>query len=161
MGEKGRELAGPNVNEIIERLNRAYADEWLAYYQYWVGAKVVKGKMRPDVEKELEEHAKEELEHAGELAKLIIQIGGKPLLSPEEVLGKTNCGYKAPENPNVKEVLKQNIDGERCAIKVYKELLEFLGKEKDHISAHEVIDILEDEVEHEEDLENLLEDIEG
>jgi bacterioferritin len=161
MGEKGRELAGPNVDEIIARLNKAYADEWLAYYQYWVGAKVVKGRMRPDVEKELEEHAKEELEHAEELAKLIIQMGGKPLLSPKEVLEKTNCGYKAPENPGVKEVLKQNIDGERCAIKVYKELLEFLGKENDHISAHEVIDILEDEVEHEEDLENLLEDIES
>jgi len=161
VGKLGREMAGPNVDRIIERLNKAYADEWLAYYQYWVGARIVKGSMRPDVEDELEEHAKEELEHAEELAKLIVQLGGTPLLTPEELIANANCRYQKPSDPDVKAVLKQNIDGERCAIKVYRELLGFLGEEKDHISAHEVIDILEDEVEHEEDLENLLEDVES
>jgi len=161
VGKLGREIAGPNVDRIIEKLNKAFADEWLAYYQYWVGAKIVKGRMHPSVEEELEEHAKEELEHAEELAKLIVQLGGEPLLSPEEIISKANCKYETPDNPDTKEILKQNIEGERCAIRVYKELLEYLGKEGDSVSAHEVIDILEDEVEHEEDLENLLEDIES
>ena len=161
MGKMGREIAGPNVEKIIKLLNKAYADEWLAYYQYWIGAKVVSGKMRLNVEQELEEHAQEELAHAEELAKLIIQLGGTPLLRPQDWIEKTNCGYNAPDNPDVKAVLKQNIDGERCAIKVYKDLLEYLGKEGDQLSFHAVIDILEDEVEHERDLENLLEDIEA
>ena len=46
MGTKGRALVGKDVDKLIEMLNKALADEWLAYYQYWVGAKVVKGPMR-------------------------------------------------------------------------------------------------------------------
>ncbi len=44
MGTKGIEIVGKDVNKIVEMLNKALADEWLAYYQYWVGAKVVKGR---------------------------------------------------------------------------------------------------------------------
>ena len=32
-----------DINDIITGLNKAYADEWLAYYQYFIEAKVVKG----------------------------------------------------------------------------------------------------------------------
>jgi hypothetical protein len=35
----------------------AFADEWLAYYQYWLGAKVVKGPMKEAVIAELLQHA--------------------------------------------------------------------------------------------------------
>jgi len=40
MGTKGREIVGMDIDKLIELLNKALADEWLAYYQYWVGAKV-------------------------------------------------------------------------------------------------------------------------
>ena len=42
MGTKGREIVGMNVDELLRLLNKAYADEWLAYYQYWIGAKIVR-----------------------------------------------------------------------------------------------------------------------
>ncbi|NLA21799.1 MAG: ferritin, partial [Candidatus Marinimicrobia bacterium] len=45
MGTKAIEILNLDANHLIDLLNRAYADEWLAYYQYWVGAKVVKGPM--------------------------------------------------------------------------------------------------------------------
>ena len=61
MGTKGREIVGKDVGRIIEMLSKALADEWLAYYQYWVGAKVAKGPMRGTVAAELLEHATEEL----------------------------------------------------------------------------------------------------
>jgi bacterioferritin len=54
--------------------------------------------------------------------------------------------------------LEQNIKGEQCAIDVYKSLLE-LTKDKDPITYNLLIDILEDEVKHEEDLQAILEDL--
>ena len=58
----------------------ALAEEWLAYYQYWVGALVVEGAMRADVQGEFEEHAEEERRHAQLLADRIIELEGVPVL---------------------------------------------------------------------------------
>jgi bacterioferritin len=159
MGTKGREIVEMDVKQIVEELNKALADEWLAYYQYWIGAKVAKGPMRGAVVAELEEHASEELEHAGQLVERILQLGGIPVLSPEDWYKVTNCGYSAPSDPQVKKLLEQNIKGEQCAIEVYQKLSKIL-KDKDCITYQLVLEILEDEVEHEEDLEALLEDLE-
>ena len=46
MGTKGQQIVGLKIDDVIEMLNKAFADEWLAYYQYWLGAKVVKGPMK-------------------------------------------------------------------------------------------------------------------
>ena len=35
-----------DVENLISQLNAALSEEWLAYYQYWVGALVVEGAMR-------------------------------------------------------------------------------------------------------------------
>ena len=88
MGTKGRQIVGMDVDELLCILNHAFADEWLAYYQYWLGAKVVKGPMKDAVASELLLHATEELAHADMLALRIIQLGGTPLLSPEEWIKK-------------------------------------------------------------------------
>jgi len=32
MGTKGRQIVGMDVDELLEMLNKAFADEWLAYY---------------------------------------------------------------------------------------------------------------------------------
>ena len=39
MGTRAREIVGIDVDYLIHLLNQAYASEWLAYYQYWLGAK--------------------------------------------------------------------------------------------------------------------------
>ncbi len=135
------------------------ADEWLAYYQYWIGARVAVGQMRNAVVEELEEHAQEELEHAEMLVERILQLGGTPLLDPADWYKETNCKYEIPSDPKVKVLLEQNIRGEQCAIEVYNKLLK-MTKDVDPITYNMVLEILEDEVEHEEDLEALLEDIE-
>jgi bacterioferritin len=158
MGTKAREIIGIDVDKLIEMLNKAFADEWLAYYQYWVGAQVAKGPARGAVAAELLEHAAEELEHAEMLTERIIQLGGTPLLKPEDWYKMTNCGYEAPEDPYVEVLLEQNIKGEQCAIGVYQQLME-LTKDTDPITHNMVLEILTDEVEHEEDLQAILEDI--
>jgi len=159
MAQKGREIVKMNVDELINLLNKALADEWLAYYQYWIGAKVVKGPMKDAVIAELDLHATEELSHAVLLTTRIVQLGGTPVLSPEEWMKITNCGYDAPTDPFVEKVLEQNIKGEQCAIKVYSNLLD-LTREGDPVTYNIILTILSQEVEHEEDLDALREDLE-
>ncbi|MBN2155442.1 MAG: ferritin [Candidatus Lokiarchaeota archaeon] len=159
MGTKGKEIVNLDVEKLLELLNKALADEWLAYYQYWVGSEVVKGPMRPSVEKELKEHAEEEFKHAGMLVERIIQLGGTPLLNPKEWFEKTNCDYEVPSDPHTVKLLQQNIKGEQCAIQVYHNILEFIKKGNDPITFNMIRKIMEEEVEHEQDLEDLLDDI--
>ncbi len=158
MGTRGREIIGLDVDKLIDLLNKALADEWLAYYQYWIGAKVAEGPMRGEVVTELELHATEELGHALLLVERIIQLGGTPLLDPKDWHEKTNCGYEVPGDHYVEALLEQNIKGEQCAISVYQKLSEFTAL-KDPITYNMVVGIMADEVEHEEDLQALQEDI--
>jgi bacterioferritin len=159
MGQKGREIVKMDVDELINLLNKALSDEWLAYYQYWIGAKVVKGPMKDAVIAELQLHATEELTHAELLATRIVQLGGTPVLSPSEWLKMTTCGYDAPADPYVETILEQNIKGEQCAIRVYNELLD-ITRLADPVTYNIVLTIISDEVEHEEDLASLKEDLE-
>ena len=158
MGTKGIAIVDMDVKKLIEVLNKAFSDEWLAYYQYWIGAKVVKGPMKEAVIAELTQHAADELRHAGMLAGRIIQLGGTPVTEPKEWYKLSNCGYDAPNDPFVKTVLAQNIKGEQCAIMTYKKLLNAtMGK--DPVTYNVVLQILQDEVEHEEDLQAEMEDL--
>ena len=158
MGKKAKEIIKIDSTKLITMLNKAFADEWLAHYEYWIGAQLAKGPMKVAVVQELTQHAGDELRHAQLLSERIIQLGGTPLLSPQEWYTHTNCGYDAPTNPFVKNVLEQNIKGERCAIDVYEKMMNET-KDLDPITYNLALEILEDEIEHEEDLENLLEDI--
>jgi bacterioferritin len=159
MGQKGRSIVKMDVDELIRLLNKALSDEWLAYYQYWVGSKVVKGPMKDAVIAELTLHATEELGHAELLSTRIIQLGGTPVLSPQEWSRLSNCGYDAPSDSYVEVILDQNIKGEQCAIKVYSELLD-ITRIGDPVTYNIILQILSDEVEHEEDLSALKEDLE-
>jgi len=157
MGEKARELAGKNVDEVLEELNRAYADEWLAFYQYWVTAKVLEGRYAGHVAGELKRLAMEELEHADELAERIVQLGGRPLAHPKHWLERSTCGYKEPaQDPrDLDAAIRATIDGERCAISVYRKLAD-MTRESDYVTFQLIQHILEEELEHEDTFENLL-----
>ncbi|MBN2363949.1 ferritin [candidate division WOR-3 bacterium] len=159
MGEKGIQILKINVDQLLKILNKAFSDEWLAYYQYWIGSKVVKGPMKESVIAELVQHSADELRHADMLTLRIVQLGGTPVLRPEDWYKMTNCGYDAPEDPYVKNILEQNVKGERCAIDTYSDILE-LTKDKDPVTYNIILQILQDEIEHEEDLQALLEDFE-
>lgn len=159
MGTRGREIIGMDVEQLLTLLNAAYASEWLAYYQYWLGAKLIKGPMKDAIAAELNLHATEELAHAQLLAGRIIQLGGTPVLTPEGWAKASPCAYDAPADPYVAVLLDQNIAGEQCAITTYKALMD-TTKDKDMVTYNMALGILEQEVEHEEDLQSLREDLE-
>jgi bacterioferritin len=159
MGTRGREIVGLDVEELLKHLNKAFADEWFAYYQYWLGAKVVRGPMKDAVAAELLQHATEELAHADMIANRIIQLGGKPLTEPKLWYEWSGCGYGPPDDEYVNVILDQNIAGEQCAISAYDDLLKTV-RDKDIVTYNLTMTILEQEVEHEEDLQSLKEDLE-
>jgi bacterioferritin len=157
MGTVGKEIIGIDVNKLVEKLNKALADEWLAYYQYWIGAKVVNTNFM-QVISELEEHAEEELKHAVMLVDRILQLDGIPLLDPKKWFEETNCGYNVPSDFEVAAIVKQNIEGEQCAIKTYKEILDMV-RGNDDITYQMILEIFKDEIKHEDDLEKILESL--
>ena len=147
-----------DVKELIKMLKSALSEEWMAYYQYWVGARVIEGAMRPSVEKEFIKHAQEELQHAEKLVTRIIQLEGTPVLSPEEWFKLSKCKYLAPTDPHIETVLGQNLTAERCAIGTYQKLADFTFG-KDHYTYKIALDILESELEHEQYIEDWLKDM--
>ncbi|MDA3836142.1 MAG: ferritin-like domain-containing protein [Nanoarchaeota archaeon] len=159
MGTRGREIVSKDAVELVKLFNKALADEWLAYYQYWIGSLVVKGPMRPEVQVELKAHAGEELRHADMLAERIIQLGGVPILDPNSFQVEANCKYLTPKDFSVKKILAQNISGEQCAIVTYNKLLQRLKESSDYISFNMIRKILEDEVMHEQELEDFVNDL--
>jgi len=159
MGQKAVSILNLDVDQLIKMLNAALAEEWLAYYQYWVGARVMEGPMRSEIEPELLLHATQELNHAEMVAGRIIQLGGTPLTHPKDWFTFAGCDYDAPVDPYVEVILEQNLKGERCAIQRYSEIANFTSG-KDHITHQIATTILGEEIEHENDIEDWLTDIE-
>jgi bacterioferritin len=114
--------------------------------------------MKDAVIAELVLHAAEEMAHAELLTTRIVQLGGTPVLSPADWMKLTNCKYEAPTDPFVQKILEQNIAGEQCAIGVYEKLMK-VTKDADPVTYNIALQIITQEVEHEEDLQCLLEDL--
>ena len=148
-----------DVTELLGQLNAALSEEWLAFYQYWIGAQIVEGTMRYDVQREFNEHALEEFAHAKILADRIIQLEGTPVLDPAQWVALARCKYAAPMNNDVLSVLKQNIAAERCAIIRYEEIATFTNN-LDYTTCDIAKRIMAEEETHEQDLQDYLRDIE-
>lgn len=159
MGSRAVQIANLNVEELIKNLNEALSEEWLAFYQYWVGARVMEGPMRSEVEPELLLHAQQELNHAVLVVQRIIQLGGTPVLDPKDWFNHAKCAYEAPNDPYIEEILKQNLNGERCAISRYQSIADMTNG-KDYSTYQMAVTILNEEIEHEEDIEAWIKDIE-
>lgn len=158
MGKQGLEILGVDSDELIQMLNEALAEEWLAYYQYWIGGRMMEGPMRSEVEPELLLHADQELNHAVMVVERIIQLGGTPVLTPADWMKLSKCEYEAPEDPYTEVILNQNLNGERCAIRRYKGIADFTNG-KDHTTHQMATTILNEELEHEQDIEDWIADL--
>ena len=144
--------------KLLEQLNAALSEEWLAYYQYWIGSLVVEGAMRSDVQREFEEHAEEEYMHAKMLAERIIQLEGVPVLDPAQWVTLARCKYAVPLNNDVISILKQNIAAERCAVIRYEEIASFTNN-IDFTTCDIAKRIMAEEEQHEQELQDFLRDV--
>jgi bacterioferritin len=158
LGQKAITILQIDINELIRKLNAALSEEWLAYYQYWIGARLMEGPMRSEIEPELLLHATQELNHAVLVVNRIIQLGGTPVTHPVEWFKLSRCEYDAPTDPYVEVILEQNLKGERCAIERYQEIADYTNG-KDHTTHQMAVTILNEELEHEQDIEDWINDI--
>lgn len=158
MGKRAIEVASVDIDKLLKMLNAALAEEWLAYYQYWIGARLMEGPMRSEVEPELLLHADQELGHAVLVVGRIIQLGGTPVINPADWTKLARCSYDEPSDPYIEVILEQNLQGERCAIQRYKEIADFTNG-KDHSTHQMAVTILNEELEHENDIEDWITDI--
>ena len=158
MGKQGRAIVDLSLKELVKELNKAYADEWLAFYLYWYMAQTVSGKGYEDMKEFLEKLAKDELEHAEELADLITKLGDVPPSNPMDLEKHANNPYMLPpkNTADYNRIIRVVTEAEADAIEVYSKLAKkTMGK--DHVTYQLVTHILSEEVAHEEMFENLLE----
>lgn len=158
MGEKGRQIVGLDVKELLADLNRLYADEWLAAYAYNYMSQVVTGRpAAKQVAALLLDTSKDELEHQSELAERIASLGGKPVADVSKLIETSNDGYPAPpaDEKDLEAIVRAVIKAEHGAIEAYNKLAKKTHA-KDMITYELAIHILSEEVEHEDEFENLL-----
>lgn len=156
MGKQAINIANLDVRELISDLNRAYADEWLAYYAYWYLSKVVTGGGYEDMSEFLSKIAADEIEHAGELAERIIELGGEPISHPMQLEKNGNAPYpKLPQKTSDYDaIIRLVTEAEAGAIDVYNRIAaKTMGK--DHATYQLVLHILSEEIKHEEMFEDL------
>ena len=84
--DKTAEIIEISVNEVIKDLNSAYADEWLAHYQYFLYAQVLQGIEAERLKEKLEEQSQDEMNHAKILINRILELGGKPSTDLQHLL---------------------------------------------------------------------------
>ena len=158
MGKQARAIVDLSLKELVKELNKAYCDEWLAFYLYWYIAQIVSGRSYPNIKAALEDIAKDELEHAEELADLITTLGDVPTANPMDLEKNANYSYTLPpkNSADVNRIIRVVTEAEGGAIEVYRKLAKkTLGKD---FHTHQlVLHILSEEIEHEEKFENLLE----
>jgi len=160
MGKKGREIVEVDVDDLLKLLQKAYADEWIAYYAYKWAADTAYGMGSPHVAELADKIADEEEEHADELGERILELGGDLPYGIEKLYDLANC--KTVNYPkdmsDLKRILEGLVEAESCAIEVYTKIVKFLGPcyDKDIKTFHLIEHILAEEVAHEEAFENLL-----
>ena len=147
-----------DVESLIPQLNAALAEEWLAYYQYWVGALVVEGAMRADVQGEFEEHAEEDADMRNCSPTVSLSWKEFRCFHLKQWFELARCKYDAPQGFDSVSLLKDNVASERCAILRYQEIADFTNG-KDFTTCDIAKHILAEEEEHEQDLQDYLTDI--
>lgn len=158
MGTKGKEIVELAIEDLVADLNRAYADEWLAAYAYNYMSQVVTGRPAArQLSELLLDTSKDELEHQKELAERILSLGGKPVADITKLVEASNAGYPMPpaDEKNFEGIVRAVIAAERDAIEVYHRLAQKTHG-KDAITYNLILHILEEEVEHEDEFENLI-----
>lgn len=157
MGAKGRQIVELDVGQLVQELKRAYLDELLAFYSYWITAAVAEGFDGEELAEHFQEEAKEELEHARRLAERIQELGGDPVVPPSQWEAGANAPFTAPrpDRTDARGMLQDQLKAEAGAIETYNRIAKMTFG-KDPVTYHLVTELLADEVGHEEFLENLL-----
>jgi bacterioferritin len=138
---------------VIKILNTALASEVICVLRYKLHYFMAKGINAESVAEEFAQHAGEEQAHADRIAERIVQLGGKPDLSPVGLSTRSHTEYV--ERESLVDMIKENLVAERIAIDSYREMINYLGT-SDTTTRRMFEEILAMEEEHADDLASLL-----
>lgn len=137
--------------KLIDVLNSLLADELTAINQYIVHAEMCEDWGYGKLHRGFEKRSIDEMKHAEKLIGRILFLGGTPIVSN---LNKINIGGDVPkqvENDRVAE------DG---AIKAYNDAIALAGELRDYATRDILVQILNDEDRHMDEIEELQDQIE-
>ncbi len=133
-------------SKVVKLLNQALELEHATVIRYSTQAAVLTGPYAAPIGDKLKAFAAEELRHANELRDRLVALGEKPTTN----VGEIEVGNK------LKKMLDINIDEEKDAIKLYKQLMKLIPKDEDLLLYETVEDLLCDEQRDLEDLERMV-----
>jgi len=137
--------------KLIETLNALLADELAAINQYIVHAEMCEDWGYGKLHEGFEKRSIEEMKHAEKLIGRILFLGGTPIVSD---LSNIHIGKDVPTQ------VEYDRAAEERAIKAYNDAIALAGEVRDHATRDILIQILNDEDRHMDELEELLDQIE-
>jgi bacterioferritin len=147
-----------DVQRTIDILQAVLATELVCVLRYTVHAVTATGMSSEGVKSEFAQHAKEEQQHAMQVAERINQLGGKPNFNPEGMATRSASQYA--EGEDLVDMIKENLIAERIAVDHYRELIRFFGDDDPGTRAM-LEGILVKEEEHANDMADLLDAHQG
>ena len=135
-----------NRSALIDLLNEDLAREYQAIIAYVAYSQVIKGAAFMAIAKELEAHAKEELEHALTISKQIDYMGGTPTVTPKPVRMSHDS----------KALLRFDLENERTTIGHYRTRVRQCEALGEYAMSEHIREILKQEQEHLIDLATAL-----
>ena len=158
MGSAGNSLIkGIEVQEIINTLDSFHALSW-SIVLFSLGLKNrLEGQAAFLLSNELENKAQESMNHAKKLAERIAELGGTETADPTEfvMLSPLKRFSMPSSNSDVNKILSFILELEQSVIKTYGDFLNII-RDKDDITYHMLLEILEDEVKREREIESVL-----
>jgi bacterioferritin len=132
--------------QLIDKLNDDLSREYQAIIAYVVYSQALKGAQYMNIAKELETHAKQELQHALTVAKQIDYLGGMPTTIPKPV-------KVVDEN---EAMLRADLENENETVRNYRERVRECEALGEYAIAEDIREILRQEQEHQMDLATAL-----
>ena len=137
--------------KLIETLNALLADELAAINQYIVHAEMCEDWGYDKLHESFEKRAIKEMIHAEKLIGRILFLGGKPIVSE---LSNIHIGEDVPKQ------IEYDLAAEERAVKAYNDAIALAAEVGDNATKDILVQILNDEDRHMDELKELLDQIE-
>lgn len=141
--------------KVLRFLNEALATELVCVLRYKQHHFAVEGLHAARAAAEFAEHAQQEERHADMIAARIVQLGGKPMMSPDAL--KTNSHVDFVAGESFSQMIRANLVAERVAIDSYRSMIRELNE--DPTTRRLLEEILAEEEEHADELASIMRDL--
>src|SRR5205823_8497864 len=116
---------GGDTATAVRILNAALATEIVCVLRYKRHYHMARGIHAGPVAGEFLEHANEEQGHADRIAERIVQLGGEPNFSPDQLSARSHSEYV--EGKDLADMIQEDLVAERIAIDSYAEMIRYVG----------------------------------